>query len=87
MRPRVLRKILPAGCIVLLTPLLVYGGFRVVVAPKGTPQPIVEHLEKTLYETWNDPKFQSLRDPLRVSERSGGEGPGTHGGARAEGTQ
>jgi tripartite-type tricarboxylate transporter receptor subunit TctC len=48
---------------------VVCGGFRVVVAPKGTPQPIVEHLERKLYETWNDPEFQSWAKKTAIGAR------------------
>jgi tripartite-type tricarboxylate transporter receptor subunit TctC len=48
---------------------VVYGGFRVVVAPKATPQTIVEHLEKTLHETWNDPEFQSWAEKTAIGAR------------------
>lgn len=48
---------------------VVYGGFRVVVAPQGTPQPIVEHLETTLQKTWNDPEFQAWAQKAAIGAR------------------
>jgi tripartite-type tricarboxylate transporter receptor subunit TctC len=48
---------------------VVYGGFRVVVAPKGTPQPVVAHLEKKLHETWNDPDFQAWAKKTAIGAR------------------
>jgi tripartite-type tricarboxylate transporter receptor subunit TctC len=48
---------------------VVYGGFRVVVAPKGTPQPIIDHLEKTLHQTWNDIEFQTWARKTAIGAR------------------
>ncbi len=48
---------------------LVYGSFRVVVAPKATPPAIVNHLEKTLLETWSDPEFQAWAEKAAIGAR------------------
>jgi tripartite-type tricarboxylate transporter receptor subunit TctC len=48
---------------------IVYGGFRVVVAPKGTPQPIVARLERTLEKSWNDPEFLAWAEKAAIGAR------------------
>lgn len=48
---------------------VVYGSFRIVVAPKGTPQPIVEHLEHTLHDAWEDADFQKWARKTAIGAR------------------
>ncbi len=45
---------------------VVYSGFRVVVAPQGTPTEIVEHLEQILQKAWNDPEFQAWAKKVAI---------------------
>jgi tripartite-type tricarboxylate transporter receptor subunit TctC len=48
---------------------IVYGSFRVVVAPKATPPSILNHLEKKLRDTWNDPEFQAWAQKAAIGAR------------------
>jgi tripartite-type tricarboxylate transporter receptor subunit TctC len=48
---------------------LVYGGFRVVVAPKGTPADVREYLERVFHETWRDPEFQRWATTAAIGAR------------------
>ncbi len=41
---------------------LVLGGFRVIVAPLGTPEPILARLKRSLEQATNDPAFQAWAD-------------------------
>ncbi len=48
---------------------IVYGSFRVVVAPKATPPAIVDHLERKLHDAWNDPEFQAWARKAAIGAR------------------
>jgi tripartite-type tricarboxylate transporter receptor subunit TctC len=48
---------------------IVYGSFRVVVAPKGTPPVILSHLETKLQDAWNDPGFQEWAQKAAIGAR------------------
>ena len=48
---------------------VVYGSFRVLVAPNRTPPSIVKILEQTVQETWNDPGFQEWARKAAVGAR------------------
>ena len=48
---------------------IVYGSFRVVVAPKATPPAIVDHLERKLQDAWNDPEFQAWARKAAIGAR------------------
>jgi tripartite-type tricarboxylate transporter receptor subunit TctC len=48
---------------------LVFGGFRVVVAPNGTPAQILGRLERTAQVAWNDPEFQTWAERAAIGAR------------------
>ena len=48
---------------------LVYGGFRVVVAPKSTPLTIVRELEESMHNAWKDNEFQLWASKVAIGAR------------------
>jgi tripartite-type tricarboxylate transporter receptor subunit TctC len=48
---------------------VIYSGFRIVVAPKGTPPDIRTYLEQVLETAWNDPEFQAWAKKAAVGAR------------------
>lgn len=48
---------------------LVFGGFRVLVAPRGTPEPIVSHLEQALHAAMNDREFETWAKRAAIGVR------------------
>jgi tripartite-type tricarboxylate transporter receptor subunit TctC len=48
---------------------VVYSGFRVVVAPKGTPRAVLHILEQALEKAWNDPEFQTWAEKAAIAPR------------------
>ncbi len=48
---------------------LVFGGFRVVVMPKGTPRPIVRRFEEILHTAWRDSRFQAWARKAAIGAR------------------
>jgi tripartite-type tricarboxylate transporter receptor subunit TctC len=48
---------------------VVYGSFRLLAAPPGTPVEIVEVLEQAMYETFQDPEFLAWAEQAGIGER------------------
>lgn len=48
---------------------IVFGGFRVMVAPLGTPAPVLDHLERVLRDAITDPEFSSWADQAALGVR------------------
>lgn len=48
---------------------LVYGGFRIVVAPRGTSPAVLTHLESVLRRAWNDRSFQAWAEKAAIGAR------------------
>lgn len=48
---------------------VVYGSFRFLAAPPGTPPEVVAVLEQALYDTFQDPEFQEWAEQGGVGER------------------
>ena len=48
---------------------LVYGGFRVVVAPKTTPITILRELEESMHNAWEDNEFQLWASKVAIGAR------------------
>lgn len=48
---------------------VVYGSFRILLAPNGTPQPIITRLEQAMYAAWHDPEFQAWAEKAAIGAR------------------
>ncbi len=48
---------------------VVYGSFRILLAPKGTPAVIVQRLEKAMDDAWHDPAFQEWAQKAVIGAR------------------
>ena len=48
---------------------LVFGGFRVVVIPRGTPATIARRLEEVLHAAWRDDRFQAWARDAAIGPR------------------
>jgi tripartite-type tricarboxylate transporter receptor subunit TctC len=45
---------------------VVYGSFRMIAAPNGTPEAIISHLEETAEQAFNDPEFQEWAERTAI---------------------
>ena len=45
---------------------LEYGSFRILVAPMGTPETILSHLESVCRSAWEDPSFQEWAEAAAI---------------------
>ncbi len=48
---------------------VVFGGFRVMIAPRGTPAPILDQLERALHDATMDPEFRNWASKTALGVR------------------
>jgi len=48
---------------------LVFSGFRVLAAPRGTPQPVLAALESAMHAAFDDPEFQSWAEKTVIGAK------------------
>jgi tripartite-type tricarboxylate transporter receptor subunit TctC len=48
---------------------LVHGGFRILAAPKGVPEPVRRKLEAAFHDAWYDPAFQAWAQKTALGAR------------------